>query len=170
MKKFIVKNKKDDSIIGTFDSKREASEFVTGAIDDNLIDTVFDVACEGRDIEDYPLTFSDACKFLGIPESAIALKGDNGTAKAAVAFYKLCIIAKSWNKADDFTPDFSSRSQKKWHPYFVYDANHAGFKLKDSADVYMPEAVCSRLCFRTYTRACQFGEHFIGLWNDVLSF
>lgn len=127
MKKFIVKLKSDDSIIGTFDTKVEASEFVTEAIDDNQIDTVFDVVCEEKDIDDYPLTFGDACKFLGIPESAIALKGDNGIAKSAVAFYKLAIIAKAWNKIDGFVPDFSNSDQYKYFPWFVYETKHAGF-------------------------------------------
>ena len=171
MKKFIVKLKSDDSIIGTFDTKVEASEFVTEAIDDNQIDTVFDVVCEEKDIDDYPLTFGDACKFLGIPESAIALKGDNGIAKSAVAFYKLAIIAKAWNKIDGFTPDWSDGSQWKYFPWFVYRENkgHAGFVCAgtDATATLAGASIGSRLCFKSSARAAQFGKQFADLYNKV---
>lgn len=169
MKKFIVKLKSDDSIIGTFDTKVEASEFVTEAIDDNQIDTVFDVVCEEKDIDDYPLTFGDACKFLGIPESAIALKGDNGIAKSAVAFYKLAIIAKAWNKIDGFVPDFSNADQYKYYPWFVYKTQHAGFVY---AYTYYAASntlayIGSRLCFKSSATARKFGETFTALYNEM---
>lgn len=169
MKKFIVKLKSDDSIIGTFDTKVEASEFVTEAIDDNQIDTVFDVVCEEKDIDDYPLTFGDACKFLGIPESAIALKGDNGIAKSAVAFYKLAIIAKAWNKIDGFVPDFSNSDQYKYFPWFVYETKHAGFVCAytfNSAS-HTCAHVGSRLCFKSSATARKFGETFTALYNEM---
>ena len=169
MKKFIVKLKSDDSIIGTFDTKVEASEFVTEAIDDNQIDTVFDVVCEEKDIDDYPLTFGDACKFLGIPESAIALKGDNGIAKSAVAFYKLAIIAKAWNKIDGFVPDFSNSDQLKYYPWFVYETKHAGFVY---ASTHYAASITnanfgSQLCFKSSATARKFGETFTALYNEM---
>lgn len=169
MKKFIVKLKSDDSIIGTFDTKVEASEFVTEAIDDNQIDTVFDVVCEEKDIDDYPLTFGDACKFLGIPESAIALKGDNGIAKSAVAFYKLAIIAKAWNKIDGFVPDFSNSDQYKYFPWFVYETKHAGFVCASTNDAASFTAAYfgSRLCFKSSATARKFGETFTALYNEM---
>ena len=169
MKKFIVKLKSDDSIIGTFDTKVEASEFVTEAIDDNQIDTVFDVVCEEKDIDDYPLTFGDACKFLGIPESAIALKGDNGIAKSAVAFYKLAIIAKAWNKIDGFVPDFSNSDQYKYFPWFVYETKPAGFVYAntDYAASDTGADVGSRLCFKSSATARKFGETFTALYNEM---
>lgn len=169
MKKFIVKLKSDDSIIGTFDTKVEASEFVTEAIDDNQIDTVFDVVCEEKDIDDYPLTFGDACKFLGIPESAIALKGDNGIAKSAVAFYKLAIIAKAWNKIDGFVPDFSNADQYKYYPWFVYKTQHAGFVYATTnytASITYAN-FGSRLCFKSSATARKFGETFTALYNEI---
>lgn len=169
MKKFIVKLKKDDSIIGTFDSKVEASEFVTEAIDENQIDTVFDVVCEEKDIDDYPRTFGDACKFLGIPESAIALKGDNGIAKSAVAFYKLAIIAKAWNKIDGFVPDFSKADQYKYYPWFVYKTQHAGFVFAatNRTASYANASFGSRLCFKSSATARKFGETFTALYNEM---
>ena len=168
MKKFIVKLKSDNSVLGTFDTKVEASEFVTEAIDDNQIDTVFDVVCEEKDI-DYPLTFSDACKFLGIPESAIALKGDNGIAKSAVAFYKLSIIAKAWNKIDGFVPDFSNSDQSKHFPWFLYRTEHAGFVCTDTSTSASSasSAIGSRLCFASSATAQKFGETFTALYNEM---
>ena len=171
MKKFIAKLKKDDSIIGTFNSKVEASEFVTEAIDKNQIDTVFDVVCAEKDIDDYPLTFEDACKSLGIPESEIALKGDNGIAKSAVAFYKLAIIAKAWSKIDGFVPDFSNVSQYKYYPWFSYNRHAAGFVCANaSASASAAIAyVGSRLCFETKETAQKFGEAFTGLYNEMFT-
>ena len=169
MKKFIVKLKSDDSIIGTFETKVEASEFVTEAIDDNQIDTVFDVVCEEKDIDDYPLTFGDACKFLVIPESAIALKGDNEIAKFAVAFYKLAIIAKAWNKIDGFVPNFSNSDQCKYFPWFVYETKHAGFvyALTHYAASDATANIGSRLCFKSSSTARKFGETFTALYNEM---
>ena len=169
MKKFIVKLKKNDSVIGTFDSKVEASEFVTEAIDDNQIDTVFDVECEEQEIDDYPLTFKDACDFLKIPESAIALKGDNLLAKSAVAFYKLAVIAKAWNKIDGFVPDFSNCNQWKYYPWFVYKDTRAGFVCASTnfAASLTHAHFGSRLCFKSESVASKFGKTFEALYNEM---
>lgn len=169
MKKYIVKLKKDNTIIGTFDTKFEASEFVTEAIDDNQIDTVFDVDCEEKDIEDYPFTFADACKVLGIPESAVALKGDNALAESAVAFYKLAVIARAWNKIDGFVPDFSNGNQWKYYPWFVYKDHAAGFvsATTDYSASYTGAAIGSRLCFKSESVASKFGKTFTALYNEM---
>ena len=169
MKKFIVKIKEDGSILGTFNTKGEASKFVTEAIDGNQIDTVFDVVCEEKDIDAYPLTFEDACKFLGITEGTIALKGDNGIAKSAVAFYKLAIIAKAWNKNDGFVPDFSNIDQSKHFPWFLYRTEHAGFVCTgtSSSASSASSAIGSRLCFASSATAQKFGETFTALYNEM---
>lgn len=171
MKKFIVKIKEDGSILGTFNTKGEASKFVTEAIDGNQIDTVFDVVCQEKELEldDYPRTFGDACKYLGIPESAIALKGDNRIAKSAVAFYKLAIIAKAWNKIDGFVPDFSDTKQYKYYSWFVYDRHAAGFVCASTTGTPTTAAapVGSRLCFKSSATARKFGETFTALFNEM---
>lgn len=168
MKKFIVKLKKDDSIIGTFDSKVEASEFVTEAIDDNQIDTVFDVVCEEKEIDDFPTTFEDACKVLGIKASAAVNADDKGIAKSAVAFIKLAIIAKAWNKIDGFVPDFSNPEQYKYSPWFKYNSR-AGFVYAythyTASHTYAN--VGSRLCFKSALIARKFGETFTALYNEM---
>lgn len=92
--------------------------------------------------------------------------------KAIIAFNRLCTIAQAWNKEDDFTPDFSNRNQEKWFPWFVYSNDAAGFVCAYTNDTatFAYAAFGSRLCFKTPTRARQFGEQFIDLWNQVLLF
>ena len=169
MKKFIVKHKTDGSTIGTFGTKKEASEFVLNLVELNKIDNVFNVECEEQDIDDYPLTFDDACTRLGITGSALALQGDNNLAKSAVAFYKLAIIAKAWNKIDDFIPDFSNTDQYKYFPWFTYSPKHEGL-------VYMCASYSgsstiadfgSLICFKSYSMARKFGETFADLYNEM---
>lgn len=93
--------------------------------------------------------------------------------KAIIAFNRLCTIAQAWNKEDDFTPDFSNRNQEKWFPWFVYSNDAAGFVSAYTIHAATTAAGAyfgSRLCFKTPTRARQFGEQFIDLWNQVLLF
>ena len=90
--------------------------------------------------------------------------------KALIAYNRLCTIAQAWNKADDFTPDFSNMNQTKWFPWFVYSDDAAGFVYAYTAKTvtYAFANIGSRLCFMTHERAEQFGKQFIDLWNDVL--
>lgn len=92
--------------------------------------------------------------------------------EALIALNELFTIAQAWNAADDFTPDFSNRRQDKWFPWFVYDADNAGFVSASTylAPSYTYASFGSRLCFKTSKRARQFGEQFIDLWNKVLLF
>lgn len=90
--------------------------------------------------------------------------------KAIIAFNRLCTIAQAWNKEDGFTPDFSSRNQEKWFPWFVYSDDAAGFVYAPDTAAAAAASVGSRLCFKTSARARQFGEQFIDLWNQVLLF
>lgn len=92
--------------------------------------------------------------------------------KAIIAFNRLCTIAQAWNKEDDFTPDFSNRNQEKWFPWFVYSNDAAGFVYANAYNsaTFADANIGSRLCFKTPTRARQFGEQFIDLWNQVLLF
>ena len=168
MEKIIVKLKSDNSVLGIFDTKIDASKFIVESFNNNLIDTIFDIICEEKDAE-YPLTFSDACKFLGITEGTIALKGDNGIAKSAVAFYKLAIIAKAWNKIDGFVPDFSNIDQSKHFPWFLYRTEHAGFVCTgtSSSASSASSAIGSRLCFASSATAQKFGETFTALYNEM---
>lgn len=89
--------------------------------------------------------------------------------KALIALNKLFTIAQAWNKEDGFVPDFSDWNQEKWFPWFKYDEDVAGFVFASTAstpaDAYAPFG--SRLCFKTKTRAEQFGQQFTELYNKV---
>ena len=92
--------------------------------------------------------------------------------EALIALNELFTIAQAWNAADDFTPDYSNRNQAKWFPWFVYDADNAGFVSASTTNApsSTSASIGSRLCFKTSKRARQFGEQFIDLWNKVLLF
>ena len=53
MKKFIIKHKTDGSIIGTLNTKKQASDFVMKLVELNKLDNVFDVVCEEQCTDDY---------------------------------------------------------------------------------------------------------------------
>lgn len=165
MKKYIIKNKANGSVIGTFDSKEELFKCIMEAAGEGISELILDV----KEIEDYPLTFEDACKFLGIPEDAIVLTGGNEIGKSAVAFYKLAIIAKAWNKIDGFVPDFSNIDQSKHFPWFLYKTEHAGFVCTDTSNSASSAsaAIGSRLCFESSATAQKFGETFTALYNEM---
>lgn len=89
--------------------------------------------------------------------------------KALVALNKLFTIAEAWNKADGFVPDFADRGQWKYFPWFKYDDKTAGFVYANTnytaSDAYA--AFGSRLCFISESRAKEFGEKYVDLYNDV---
>ena len=170
MKKFIIKHKTDGSIIGTLNTKKQASDFVMKLVELNKIDNIFNVVCEEQDIDDYPLTFGDACAKLDITGSVLELQGDNNLAKSAVAFYKLAVIARAWNKTDGFTPDRSNIEQRIYYPWFVYEERVKRFVFYDvhRTTSSASAAFGSRLCFGSYSTARKFGETFTDLYNAML--
>lgn len=89
--------------------------------------------------------------------------------EALVALNRLFTIAEVWNKADGFVPDFSNRNQRKYFPWFIYKNDAAGFVSAGMR--YAPANVNaffgSRLCFKTASRAEQFGKQFEELYNKV---
>lgn len=165
MKKYIVKNKANGSVIGTFDSKAESFKCIMQATEEGISELILDV----KDIKDYPLTFEDACKVLEI-NSCIAFNGGVGLlVRAAVAFYKLCIIAEAWNKIDGFLPDFSNTNQYKYYPWFSYDRHAARFVCTGTSNTILDAAanIGFRLCFKTEETAKKFGETFTELYNEI---
>lgn len=89
--------------------------------------------------------------------------------KALIALNKLFTIAEAWNKEDGFVPDFSNRNQWKYFPWFTYNNDTAGFVYADtySTAAYDHAYFGSRLCFKTFERAKQFGKQFADLYNAV---
>ena len=87
--------------------------------------------------------------------------------EALIALNKLFTIAQAWNKEDGFVPDFSDWEQDKWFPWFMYDKDAAGFVFADTlnAPTNAPANFGSRLCFKSSTRAAQFGKQFADLYN-----
>lgn len=89
--------------------------------------------------------------------------------EALIALNELFTIAQAWNKEDGFVPDFSDWQQNKWFPWFKYDKDVAGFVCADTP--YAPSSasasVGSRLCFKSFARAAQFGKQFNDLYNKV---
>lgn len=89
--------------------------------------------------------------------------------KAIIALNRLFSIAEAWNKADGFVPDFADRSQWKYFPWFKWSDDTAGF-VYASANCTASNAyanIGSRLCFKSESRAMQFGKMYTDLYNDV---
>lgn len=89
--------------------------------------------------------------------------------KALAALNKLFSIAQAWNNEDGFVPDFSNENQDKFFPWFRYDMKLEKFVCSSVICSSLGgNAYCgSRLCFKTYKRAEQFGKQFEDLYNDV---
>ena len=198
MKKFVVFNKEKgikDGIIGTFDSKQEASNDIIAMCDDNDDATVFDydiAIIDNKEANEIITDYESAREYLGgSPNTSFKLTQKNPQSfgmleslsslvmdanpkhvKALIAMNKLFTIAQAWNKADGFVPDFSNRNQNKWFPWFRYSDDAAGFVCADTSNAasYAFAIIGSRLCFKTDKRARQFGEQFTDLWNDFLLF
>lgn len=88
---------------------------------------------------------------------------------ALIALNKLFTIAEAWNKEDGFVPDFSDWEQDKWFPWFKYNKDVAEFVCADTINAATAASahLGSRLCFKTKTRAEQFGKQFEDLYNKV---
>lgn len=91
--------------------------------------------------------------------------------KAISAINQLFTIAEAWNKDDDFTPDFSDPQQDKWYPIFDYNSDAEAFIYNYASFVgSIPRSPFgARLCFKTGTRAEQFGKQFTHLYNEVFT-
>lgn len=91
--------------------------------------------------------------------------------KAIAAINQLFTIAEAWNKDDDFTPDFSDPQQDKWYPIFDYNSDAEAFIYNYASLVgSIPRSPFGdRLCFKTCTRAEQFGKQFTRLYNEVFT-
>ena len=89
--------------------------------------------------------------------------------KALIALNELFTIAQAWNKEDGFVPDFSDWEQDKWFPWFMYDKDAAGFVFATTliTPTLANALIGSRLCFKSPTRAEQFGKQFNDLFNKI---
>ena len=89
--------------------------------------------------------------------------------EALIALNELFTIAQAWNKEDGFVPDFSDWNQDKWFPWFKYDKDAAGFVYAHTTNspAHASASIGSRLCFKSFARAAQFGNQFAHLYNKV---
>ena len=89
--------------------------------------------------------------------------------EALIALNELFTIAQAWNKEDGFVPDFSDCHQDKWFPWFTYNNDAAGFVYAHTygTATNAHATVGSRLCFKSESRAKQFGKQFAHLYNKV---
>ena len=89
--------------------------------------------------------------------------------EALIALNELFTIAQAWNKEDGFVPDFSNRNQWKYFPWFTYNNDAAGFVYANTSNsaTYAHATFGSRLCFKSESRAEQFGKQFAHLYNKV---
>ena len=89
--------------------------------------------------------------------------------KALIALNKLFTIAEKWNKEDGFVPDFSNKEQWKYYPWFKYEGESAGFVFaythNTASDAFAN--IGSRLCFKSESRAEEFGKKYVDLYNEV---
>ena len=89
--------------------------------------------------------------------------------KALIALNKLFTIAEKWNKEDGFVPDFSNKGQWKYFPWFKYEGESAGFVYAAAhyTASYASAYIGSRLCFKSESRAEEFGKKYVDLYNEV---
>ena len=141
-----------------------------------------EVECE--DVNEVITDFESAREMLGLKALGFLNKFDDVTKlisdinpkhiEALIALNKLFTLAEAWNKEDGFVSDFSDCEQDKWFPRFRYDDDAAGFVCADAQYTSthytltnVAAFICSRLCFKTKTRAEQFGKQFVDLYNKV---
>lgn len=133
---------------------------------------------ECGDINEVITDFESAREMLGLKALGFLNKFDDVTKlisdinpkhiEALIALNELFTIAEAWNKEDGFVPDFSDRCQDKWIPWFDYDKNTARFMFRNTFNAPTNAYnFSSRLCFKTFARAKQFGKQFAKLYNKV---
>ena len=189
MTKYNLRRIEGSQVLGTFETKQEAADYMLEYItkyndrmhSSNDYLTPFDFnldEIESKEINEVVTTYKEAVNYLihihykhPVDDVLIQdLELNQNQTKALIAFNRLCTIAQAWNKADDFTPDFSNRNQDKWFPWFMYSDETAGFvcvyTYNSASSTYAYFG--SRLCFKTPERARQFGKQFIDLWNQLL--
>ena len=134
--------------------------------EDNGIDKDFEDARE--ELDSFNVTSDEAAKHFDSLAQLIR-NANPRHIKALIALNKLFTIAEKWNKEDGFVPDFSNKGQWKYFPWFEYRKEAAGFvdaytaSTASSAHAYFG----SRLCFKSESRAEEFGKKYVDLYNEI---
>ena len=168
--------------VGVYDNKKDAQVVVVTRMNENQDVSVFDF-----DIEyiEFPLTVREAKEVLGTNEkTCFLLSGEGGVTvsrtklqaicneaeasslNALQAFNKLMILAKAWNKLDNFKPSYDG-GEGMFIPCF--EAGGGGFRLKYVSEVVKPMIKYpTEMCFKTAERAASFGEFFAEDYKKLL--
>ncbi|MDR2146441.1 MAG: hypothetical protein LBE91_08295, partial [Tannerella sp.] len=113
-------------------------------------------------------SYESACKYLGMNFENLKFEIDSRYIKKIWAMYMLMVIAEAWNKQNKFVPDFTCITQCKFVPEFIYRKESQKYIFNDTTCRYNMVDSNLPFVFETSTRAKQFGEQFIDLWNDYL--
>ena len=134
--------------------------------EDNDIDKDFEDAREKLD--SFNVTSDEAAKHFDSLAQLIR-NANPRHIKALIALNKLFTIAEKWNKEDGFVPDFSNKGQWKYFPWFKYNGESAGFVCAAARDAASDAdaRIGSRLCFKSESRAEEFGKKYVDLYNEV---
>ena len=152
--------------LSPFDFTMDVVEVEDKKEDNGGIEKDFEDARE--ELDSFKVTSDEAAKHFD--SLAQLIKNANPRhIKALIALNKLFTIAEKWNKEDGFVPDFSNKVQWKYFPWFEYSKEAAGFVYATAnytaSDAYA--AVGSRLCFKSESRAEEFGKKYVDLYNEV---
>ena len=134
--------------------------------EDNGIEKDFEDARE--ELDSFNVTSDEAAKHFDSLAQLIR-NANPRHIKALIALNKLFTISEKWNKEDGFVPDFSNKGQWKYYPWFKYEVESAGFVFANS-DITASSANAffgSRLCFKSESRAEEFGKKYVDLYNEV---
>ena len=152
--------------LSPFDFTMDVVEVEDKKEDNGGIEKDFEDARE--ELDSFKVTSDEAAKHFD--SLAQLIKNANPRhIKALIALNKLFTIAEKWNKEDGFVPDFSNKVQWKYFPWFEYSKEAAGFVYATAnytaSDAYA--SVGSRLCFKSESRAEEFGKKYVDLYNEV---
>lgn len=134
--------------------------------EDNGIEKDFEDARE--ELDSFNVTSDEAAKHFDSLAQLIR-NANPRHIKALIALNKLFTIAEKWNKEDGFVPDFSNKGQWKYFPWFEYRKEAAGFvsAFTDNTASDANSFFGSRLCFKSESRAEEFGKKYADLYNEV---
>lgn len=115
-------------------------------------------------------TYEDACKEIGVEPINEECLLKWGFSKGEIAYRKLKVIAKAWNKICNFVPDIEDDKQEKWFPVFKNDS-YTGKPVCIDTD-YNVYPSYKKYGIRCYLKnsdiALKFGKQFTDLYNDYL--
>ena len=152
--------------LSPFDFTMDVVEVEDKKEDNGGIEKDFEDARE--ELDSFKVTSDEAAKHFD--SLAQLIKNANPRhIKALIALNKLFTIAEKWNKEDGFVPDFSNKVQWKYFPWFEYSKEAAGFVYAGTSGAASdaPASIGSRLCFKSESRAEEFGKKYVDLYNEV---